>query len=189
MAVEQAGTVFFPAFHWVQTVQRCYTECSEVFSALTEAGMGVCWREGKGHLRWDCWSLFFGFHFTSQEHFCCGRNLGNSEWQSSPAHCTSERSQSPLLVTCPRAGVRWREKQDQPQWKPGPVPGVFAQFLYSGNVESLVTAAVPEGGTPWQHLQRICSRASMESEESGQKNYVSIEWVPVLGCRSQLSQL
>lgn len=41
--------------------------------------------------------LFLGFHFTYQALLLC-------EWQSSPARCESERSQSPVLVTYPSVG-------------------------------------------------------------------------------------
>lgn len=55
---EQARIVLFPGIPWVhcsevftQNVQRCSVsvQCSH--------WMGVCWREGKGHLPWGCCNL------------------------------------------------------------------------------------------------------------------------------------
>lgn len=137
-------------------------------------------------------SLLLAFHFTCQEHFCCGRNFGISGCRSSPAHWKSEIQQSPLLVSCPSAGVRWREKQDQPQWEAGPVPGVFAPCCTGGlwGVES--HSCCSQGLEPLWSTERGFAPEQARNQhrtESGQKKYIVIVCVPVVGCRSQLSQL
>lgn len=191
LAVEQTRIVFFPGLHWVQTVQRCLYRMFRVFSpcmsALTEAGMGVCWREGKGHLRWACWNLFLGFHFRA---FLLWHRFQHF-WMAVMPCTLSERSQSLLLVTYPSAAVRWREKQDQPQWEAGPVPGVFAPCCTGGLWGVVSHSCCSWGLEPlWSTSREFApDQAWNQPRTVWTKKYFAIECVAVVGCRSELSQL
>lgn len=145
-------------------------------------------------------SLLLAFHFTCQEHFCCGRNFGISGCRSSPAHWKSEIQQSPLLVSCPSAGVRWREKQDQPQWEAGPVPGVFAPCCTGGLWGVVSHSCCSQGLEPLWSTERGFAPEQARNQhrtESGQKKKntlslcVCLLWaaeINYLSCGTQISQ-
>lgn len=67
---EQARIVLFPGIPWVQTVQRClhrvFRGVQSLFSALTEAGMGVLEGGKRSPHMGLLESLCLGFHFTYQ---------------------------------------------------------------------------------------------------------------------------
>lgn len=150
--------------------------------------MGVCWkaalREGKGHLRWDCWNICSLGSISPKK-------STSAVWMA-VIPCTLWIREKSVSCACNLSWCQGVEKQDQTQWKAGTCPVCFGTLLYSGTVQSCVTQLLLLGGwNPFGVLRGFAPEQAWNlcRTERGQKKYIAIEWVPVVGWGSWLSQL
>lgn len=184
---EQARIVLFPGIPWVhcsevftQNVQRCSVsvQCSH--------WMGVCWREGKGHLPWGCCNLSALASTSPIKSISAVAEILAFLNGSRALHTVNEREVSLLCLPFIPGLVSGGEKNRMSHSGKLDLSQCLCTLLYSGAVElSQPLWSTYRGFVSSKYVFVFEINAGQSLDK---KNHIAIEWVPAVGCRSQVSQ-